>query len=130
MQPLPVPRSSTRVQNGTSSASSTSSSVSGRGSSTSGVTLKSRPQNARRPMIFATGSRAARRATSAKNRVGVADRLGQHQRHPAGVDRQRMGQQPAGIARRVLDAGLAQPADRLGQRRAADHASISASRVA
>ena len=49
----------------TSSAASTMSSVSGRGMSTAGDTSSGRPQNSRRPVMYADGSRAARRATTA-----------------------------------------------------------------
>ena len=61
------------------SASSTISSVSGRGTSVAGVTAKSSPQNSRFPTIIATGSRRARRAIAVAkpeaNPSGAGSRL-------------------------------------------------------
>ena len=61
------------------SASSTISSVSGRGTSVADVTAKSRPQNSRVPTIIATGSRRARRAIAVAkpeaNPSGAGSRL-------------------------------------------------------
>ncbi len=59
------------------SAASTTVSVSGRGSSTSGETISVRPQNSRRPAILDSGSPAARRAASSASRAAP--------RFPSGV---------------------------------------------
>ena len=70
--PEPVPMSRTRsvlharARRAASSALSTTVSVSGRGTSTAGVTRKGRLQNSLRPRMRATGSRASRRAASAE----------------------------------------------------------------
>ena len=69
-QPLPVQTSamSGAASRGISaSASSTSSSVSGRGISTAGVTSNRSPQNSSCPTMYANGSCATRRSTSACN---------------------------------------------------------------
>src|SRR2546430_14636120 len=65
MQPLPVPTSATRSgtceSRARSTARCTSTSVSGFGTSTSGVTSKSRPMNSLWPTRYATGSPLAPR---------------------------------------------------------------------
>ena len=112
-QPRPVPTSATRgLADGgprALSASSTISSVSGRGMSTSGVTAKARPQNSRRPRMYATGSRALRRRPRQSGREAGRRRCrsrGEEARDPsrarAGehfrVDRGIVGRDPAARA--------------------------------
>ncbi len=65
IQPDPVPTSSTLASlgNGRSRAVSTTNSVSGRGTSTAGLTSKSRPQNGQVPVRWWAGSPAARRSS-------------------------------------------------------------------
>ena len=69
--PLPVPTSTTLAPTGSERPTSTSSSVSGRGTSTRGSTVSSTCRNARRPTMYATGSRATdrRRTESWKART-------------------------------------------------------------
>ena len=77
--PLPVPRSAMRHAaccGMRASASSTSRSVSGRGISVSGVTARSKRQKLRRPIRYATGSPAARRATSPSNLAAASGDIG------------------------------------------------------
>ena len=78
--PEPVPMSSMRKRlaaasrraERASSAASTTVSVSGRGTSTSGVRPSGRLQNSLRPRMRATGSRLSRRAASGKTAVDLA----------------------------------------------------------
>src|SRR6266568_1751200 len=77
-QPLPVPMSTTIGSGARFSRrnASTSPSVSGRGISTAGVTRNVRDQNSWTPVRYCSGSRAARRATSARKRPAAAATTG------------------------------------------------------
>ena len=110
MQPVPVPRSAKRTSlcpSHSRSTISSSSSVSGRGMSVCGLTSKSRPKNSRRPVMWASGSPAQRRAVRARMAAAASSATGEGMASIRPM-RSRCSTWPA--SRRASSAGASVPA--------------------